>query len=464
MQAGPWFRSIRAQLSVTFALVSMLSIAIVGAPLYWLAQRLLSSSLRERLESTVELSALSLSTQDLGLSPGDEETPHYQSLVGLLQELQEEAGLTEVFIVDTSGRFLVSLQSNEKIGAPAASLIRDNVRLSEALTQDVTFSALYESAAHRPLQAAYAPIDLDHDERGEALLGVVAPAQYVESLSNFSRLFLLAGLALFVLIFFLGSLAAAWVTGPLRRLVIAVGKLEQGFYTEPLPQAGSLELAILQDEFHQMALAVKQREAWLRGLAGAVAHEVRNPTNALRLHLGLLQRSLARSPTPEELQQRFTTLEGDLSLLEETVSHFLAFANRGEVQRRPTQLRALLAKVFDGEIEAPEVEVQLDPVLVEQALANLLRNAHQAGASQIQIRAFVGAEDQAVHIQVQDNGAGFPPELTDKAFEPFVTGRPEGSGIGLAIVAAISRAHHGEATIVQTGPTGTLIEISLREK
>ena len=450
---------------MSFALVSVLSIAIVGAPLYWLAQRLLSSSLRERLESTVELSALSLSTQDLlSLSPGDEESPRYQSLLGLLRELQEEAGLTEVFIVDKSGRLLVSLQRDEKIGATVAALSRDHLKLSEALGRDVTFSSVYYDTAHRPSQAAYAPIDLDHDERGEALLGVVAPAQYVESLNNFSRLFLLAGLALFVLIFFLGSLAAAWVTGPLRRLVVAVGKLEQGLHTEPLPQTGSLELAILQDEFYKMALAVKQREAWLRGLAGAVAHEVRNPTNALRLHLGLLQRSLARGPTPEELQQRFTTLEGDLSLLEETVSHFLAFANRGEVQRRPTQLRALLCKAFDGEIEAPELEVQLDPVLVEQALTNLLRNAHQAGASQIQMRAFVGAEDQAVHIQVQDNGAGFPPELTDKAFEPFVTGRPEGSGIGLAIVAAISRAHHGEAKIIQTGPTGTLIEMLLRER
>jgi signal transduction histidine kinase len=447
--------SIRTQLSATFVLLSILCITLVGLPLYWLAQSLLSSALQDKLESSVELSVLSLPAEEIfALVPGDEQSEHYSKIVAGLAELKEEADLEDTFIVDKQGKLLASMHPEEKIGNDSARVTQDKINIPQALYQDVTFSDLYQDSLGEPYQAAYAPID------GKALLVVIVPATYLEQLTSFSRLFGLAGLVLLIVMSLVGSLSAGWVTRPLRRLVIAVGKLEQGGRLEPLPPARSLELKALQDEFQKMALAVEQREAWLRALAGSVAHEVRNPTNALRLHLGLLKRSLSRNHTIEELLPRFTMLESDLELLEETVSHFLTFANRGEVQRRPIMLRSLLQRAFDGEVDAPEVEVMLDPILTERALGNLIRNARQAGATELRVKASV--EEKTVHIYAEDNGAGFPIELREKAFEPFITGRVEGSGIGLAVVAAICRAHGGEARIVKAGPNGTVVELVLR--
>jgi two-component system sensor histidine kinase TctE len=103
-------------------------------------------------------------------------------------------------------------------------------------------------------------------------------------------------------------------------------------------------------------------------------------------------------------------------------------------------------------------EFSLDEVLVSRALSTLVRNAREAGAQHIQLRAT--AQNGGLSLCVMDNGRGFPPEILAHALEPFARGG-SGSGLGLAFVVAVARAHGGDARILQPGPGGTIVEMFL---
>jgi two-component system sensor histidine kinase TctE len=103
--------------------------------------------------------------------------------------------------------------------------------------------------------------------------------------------------------------------------------------------------------------------------------------------------------------------------------------------------------------------VPVDPLLLGRAVGNVVRNARQAGGEPVRIRATIAGD--SLRIEVEDSGPGFPGDLLPHAFEPFVSGRPGGSGIGLAIVAAVAAAHGGRAEVVRSGPGGTVVALEI---
>jgi signal transduction histidine kinase len=243
-----------------------------------------------------------------------------------------------------------------------------------------------------------------------------------------------------------------------ERLAAATARLGAGGEPEPPEPATTIELNALQEAFVRMSVLIRAREKSLRALAGGVAHEVRNPAHALRLHLGLLRRELAATH-PGTSSQRIETLQGLLDELDATVEAFLLFAQDRAPRRQAVNLRALLQRACDGaEIEADDVEVQVDPVLVERAVGNLVRNAVQVGSQRVCVRASCS---DALLIAVEDSGPGFSERVLSTAFEPFVAGRPDGTGLGLAIVSAVARAHGGSARIARSGPGGSVVELLL---
>ena len=141
----------------------------------------------------------------------------------------------------------------------------------------------------------------------------------------------------------------------------------------------------------------------------------------------------------------------------------LARTAEGELPVRPEPLRArpLLEGVRDrfaeraqraGReilVEDGDATVHADPLRLRQALGNLVDNALRYGGGEVVLRAV--AEDGGVALEVSDAGAGFAPDIADRAFERFARGDAArtrgGTGLGLAIVRAIAEAHGGRATL-----------------
>jgi signal transduction histidine kinase len=187
-------------------------------------------------------------------------------------------------------------------------------------------------------------------------------------------------------------------------------------------------------------------------LAG-IAHEVRNPLGGLELYAGLLREALATEP---ERLEEIARIEREVGHLKTVVNEFLEFARRPPPHLEPVSLRPLFEEIRELgaapggatiAVDAPgDLRVRADLGQLRRALLNLVRNAAAAarhGRVQIAARP-VGS---GVRIEVSDDGPGVPVALREQIFTPFFTTREKGTGLGLAFVREIVRAHGGDVTV-----------------
>lgn len=424
------------------AAVALGSALVVGVPLYLLAFGMLEQALGDRLEGIAELAAVSL----------DGKTVEGGGARRLLALIREEADLDGICLFGRAGEPPSLSVPDPRVCEMEAG---DAALLAGLSKQDSAHTGVRRAPDGTPYLFAFAPLKRPLGRASS--VAVRASDPYLARLDSLRVSFAAAGATIMLLVGLLGAWSARRLVRPVERLVAATGRLGEGGELEPLERASTVELAALQDAFSRMAVLIRARETSLRALAGAVAHEVRNPAHALRLHLGLLRRELSHEARPNRI--RIETLQGLLDELDATVDAFLLFAQGRAVRRQTINLRVMLERAAsEATVEASDAEVCVDPILLSRAVANLVRNAKQAGSARTTVRASC---TDALVIEVEDSGPGFSEPLLSTAFEPFVAGRPDGTGLGLAIVSAVARAHGGTARIARSGAGCTIVELRL---
>jgi len=227
-----------------------------------------------------------------------------------------------------------------------------------------------------------------------------------------------------------------------------------------------------------------ERLAELGTLTSGLAHEIKNPLSTVGLNvqlltedLGDLERHLEAMEDEETIQgigrlrRRLDSLMRETHRLRDILEDFLKFAGRIKLNIQPTDIGKLIDELTDFfEPQAQAARVQLrtqlaanptleaDGDLLKQALLNLLINAVQAmerargnarsahgGADELIIRTEL--DDDHLDIHVIDTGPGIAPELAEKIFRPYVSTRPGGSGLGLAVARRIIEEHGGQITL-----------------
>jgi signal transduction histidine kinase len=116
---------------------------------------------------------------------------------------------------------------------------------------------------------------------------------------------------------------------------------------------------------------------------------------------------------------------------------------------------------LDVIVEGKAGAIVADPELLKIAFQNLLLNAAQAVRGQGSIRVRLHHYGNRTVVDIVDTGPGIPPEHHERLFTPFFTTKARGTGLGLATVRRIAEAHDGEVHVVQTGPRGTVMRVSL---
>lgn len=193
------------------------------------------------------------------------------------------------------------------------------------------------------------------------------------------------------------------------------------------------------------------RLAELGEMSAVLAHEIRNPLGALK---GFLQ--LAQEQSTGDARLWLATSLEQTSRLEQLVKDLLAYARVPQPkwqEVRWEEMEMRLRPHAPGALFRPaEFSLRTDPDMLEQAVLNLLRNAMDAGTE-------VRLEAAAGWIRITDNGPGLPPEIRRKLFQPFVTTKAQGTGLGLVIVRNLVNALHGELVLRDAKPAGTCAEI-----
>ncbi len=219
----------------------------------------------------------------------------------------------------------------------------------------------------------------------------------------------------------------------------------------------------------------KNRLAALGEMAAGMAHEIRNPLGGIQLYASMLAKDVAGMAPSLELVKK---ISGGVKRLEALVSQVLAFSREIRISPIATDMAQIVARAvematsrFDAcgvvwEIEGPaEMPVTLDPLLVEQAMLNLLLNAADAMEERggtLRIFYSTGEEVEAKQLRliVKDQGSGIPAAVLERIFDPFFTTKNTGTGLGLAIVHRIVEAHEG--TIMASNPAGGGAQFEIR--
>jgi nitrogen fixation/metabolism regulation signal transduction histidine kinase len=198
-------------------------------------------------------------------------------------------------------------------------------------------------------------------------------------------------------------------------------------------------------------------------VARRLAHEIKNPLTPIQLSAERLQHKLTeRVPADAQalLHKSVQTIVEQVEAMKRMVNEFRDYARLPTATLKPLDLKALVRDVA-GLYEETKVpiewalddvpEVQADAEQLRQVLHNLVQNAQDACADvaqpQVGVSLRVGAQGRRVHLSVRDNGPGFAPQLLARAFEPYVTTKPKGTGLGLAVVKKIADEHHADVRL-----------------
>jgi signal transduction histidine kinase len=317
-------------------------------------------------------------------------------------------------------------------------------------------------------------------------------------MSQINTLAYVSGFALLISIL-VTSFATNRVLRPLKRIETTIDRIVQGNFfgsdTQVTPPAefavvegklnilgerfrGAKEQAVeLQQDLDvlldRMAteLDVATRLAAISRITGGVAHEIKNPLNAISLRLDLLRARLGEPE--EELAGEIDILSREVRRLDRVVKTFLDFSRPVEVKLTEVDLAAIAREVADlttpqarlanihvwFEDSTGSAPIRGDADMLKQAILNLVLNAIEAMKNGGNLWLRVSRESNAVVLNVSDDGPGIPPEARDKVFQLYFTTKERGSGIGLAMTYRAVQLHNGTISFSTELGRGTAFQM-----
>lgn len=295
---------------------------------------------------------------------------------------------------------------------------------------------------------------------------------------------------------------------PIRRLIASAERIREGRFEERVRVEGSDEVARLARAFNAMAASVEERGrglaertaeleraltelqsrevqlvrserlAAIGHMAAQVAHEVRNPLNALGLNAEMLQDELVGGD-PDEARAMVAAIRREVARLADITEAYLALGRLPPLRIEPMAVEPLLtdlARFLREEAERQGVEVVVAPLpplprvaadqaQIWQALLNIVRNALEAlvpaGRGRVTLHAVAEPGGRELRIDVEDDGPGMPADVVSRIFDPFFSTKERGSGLGLPITHQVLTEHGGRIQCRSTPGEGTTFQLWL---
>lgn len=338
---------------------------------------------------------------------------------------------------------------------------------------------------HREMMAAgpladpvTVPITVDGEPRGTlqvALPEGTVPLADQQLRTAVNRLLLVGGLAVALVASALGLVFARRVTRPLAELTAAADDVRVGDRGRRAMVTGRDEVAQLATAFNELAAAAERQEALRQSFAADVAHELRTPLAILRSQLeavqdGVLDLTPGLVASLHEETLRLGRLVADLETL---AGDDHASFSLEHLTLDLAELARSVAAGFQHRFAERDLQLELrlnpapvcgDRIRLGQVLTNLLSNALKFVPAGGRVVVTTESDASTASLEVRDDGPGIPEAELPRVFERYFRGsgaRANGSGIGLAVVAALARAHGGQVTAANAPEGGAVITLTV---
>lgn len=218
----------------------------------------------------------------------------------------------------------------------------------------------------------------------------------------------------------------------------------------------------------------KEKLSAMGELASGVAHEIRNPINAIGMIAQRLQKEFSPDGDKGEFNSITALLRSEVTRINKIIQQFLDYAKPLEVKPEEVDSDEYFNQVYQlflGQADKRRINftmhgsnpctIKIDPELMKQALMNLLQNSFDAVGEGGNIRVNYICEDNRLEILISDNGIGIPEESNRKIFDLYYTSRKDGTGIGLSITQKIIEQHGGAISFESALNEGTKFKVVL---
>src|ERR1700728_2061003 len=220
-------------------------------------------------------------------------------------------------------------------------------------------------------------------------------------------------------------------------------------------------------------LELSRRLAAIGRLTAGVGHEVKNPINAIVVHLELLRNKLGG--TDHKAMRHLEVIESEIQRLDRVVQTLVDFSRPVELQLKEQDLRRIVSGVLmlaSAELETHNVRVsshmperplitKVDADLIKQAILNVVLNGAQAMSQGGELHVTLREEGRMAAIEIADSGSGIPDDIRAKIFDLYFTTRKDGSRIGLAMTYRIMQLHNGSIDVQSEQNIGSTFTLKL---
>ena len=214
-------------------------------------------------------------------------------------------------------------------------------------------------------------------------------------------------------------------------------------------------------------LELSRRMAAIGRLTSGVGHEVKNPINAIVVHLELLKNKLGESNSPAA--RHLDVIDAEIHRLDRVVQTLVDFSRPVELQLKEQDLRQPIGDVLalaldelstrnvtlESSMASNPLIANVDADLLKQAVINVIQNGAQAMPDGGRLRVVLEEDKKNAVLRIADEGTGISEEIRDKIFDLYFTTKTEGSGIGLAMTYRILQLHHGSVEVQSNVSRGT---------
>jgi signal transduction histidine kinase len=318
--------------------------------------------------------------------------------------------------------------------------------------------------------------------RTDTIVAVVIRTEEVQAATAaIARTLVVAAAIALVVTVLVSQFVARRVTAPLEELV----EFTRDAAPRPVQRrarAGADEVGRLAAAFNDMldrldgaqdALVNSEKLAVAGLLAARVAHDIRNPLSSIKMQMQLLR---ARDLDTAERPLVEAVLH-DVDQVESVIRGLLELARPGQLNLAPANLNAVITQLLQRlrpqfahrkvtlvtHFDESMPDMALDAAHFEQALLNVVLNAAEAmpfgGTLTVVTRADRG--QALAHLELCDDGVVVPPEIIDRLFDPFVSSKRDGVGLGLVNTKAVVESHGGHIAIASNSPKGTIVRIDI---